>query len=79
METKVSDVQLRIAEPVILSDIPKEDIKNVVPTPSIAKVAPNKSTSDLIIVYKNKKSTSNFIGSIILIIVGIIVMLVLIL
>lgn len=79
METRVSDVQLRIADPVILPDIPKEDIKNVVPTSSIAQVAPNQSISNLIIIHKNKRSTNNYVCSIILIIVGIIIILVLIL
>ena len=79
MESRVSDVQLNIVDPVILPVTSKEDIKTVVPKPSIAQVTPNQSTSDLIIIYKNKKSTNNCICSIILVILGIIIVIVMIL
>jgi hypothetical protein len=83
MESKVSDVQLRIIEPVVLPVIiPKEDISNVIvalPKVSIAIIPDKTSTSNLIIIHKKKQNVSNFLCPIILFILGIIIVIVMIL
>jgi hypothetical protein len=79
MESRVSDVQLRIIEPVI---IPKETISNnivALPKDPIAIIPDKTPTSNLIIIHKKKQNLSNVLCPIILFILGIIIVIVMIL